>query len=116
MKEEERKIREGNLDLSPSQNDDWNNDIKGGLLSDEDDLDFRTVIKRIGDFIKREVPLSKLIREFNGNFTYQIPLQDFKAESFYHSMERNRQRLRITDWGISQCSLEDVFSQICETK
>jgi hypothetical protein len=31
-------------------------------------------------------------------------------------MERNRQRLRVTDWGISQCSLEDVFNRICEPK
>ena len=29
-------------------------------------------------------------------------------------MESNKQRLQIQDWGISQCSLEDVFTRICE--
>ena len=68
------------------------------------------------EFIKSELPSSILIREFNGNFVYQIPLEGFKAENFFHQMEKNRSRLRITDWGISQCSLEDVFSRICEPK
>ena len=28
-------------------------------------------------------------------------------------MEDNKKRLLIADWGISQCSLEDVFTKIC---
>jgi hypothetical protein len=31
-------------------------------------------------------------------------------------MEKSKERLRILDWGISQCSLEDVFSRIVEPK
>jgi hypothetical protein len=85
--------------------------------SDEDDQvdDDATIIHNVAEFIKRELPNAILIREFNGNFVYQIPLEGFKAERFYQTMEKNRQRLRITDWGLSQCSLEDVFSRICET-
>jgi hypothetical protein len=83
---------------------------------DNEPIDDETIIKRVADFIKQELPSSILIREFNGNFVYQIPLEGFKAENFFHSMEGNRQRLRITDWGISQCSLEDVFNRICEPK
>jgi hypothetical protein len=82
---------------------------------DEEEVDDdQTIISRVADFIKSELPTAILIREFNGNFVYQIPLEGFKAEKFYQTMERNRHRLRITDWGLSQCSLEDVFSRICE--
>ena len=66
------------------------------------------------DFIKNELPHAILIRGFNGNFVYQIPMEGFRAEEFFRQMEKNKQRLRITDWGISQCSLDDVFTRICE--
>jgi hypothetical protein len=45
---------------------------------------------------------------------YQIPIQGFCAEEFFRQMENNKSNLHITDWGISQCSLEDVFTRICE--
>lgn len=92
-------------------------DDEKGQSDDEDDItDDAVIIKNVASFIKKELPSAILIREFNGNFVYQIPLAGFKAENFYQTMEKNRQRLRITDWGLSQCSLEDVFSRICEPK
>lgn len=68
----------------------------------------------MADFIKEQLPHSILIRQFNGNFVYQVPLEGFKADLFFYQMQRNRNKLRITDWGMSQCSLEDVFNRICE--
>ena len=44
---------------------------------------------------------------------YQIPIQGFNAERLFLEMERSKERLHIADWGISQCSLEDVFTRIC---
>lgn len=115
--EEKRKAAEAKLSGGSKvginytiEEDKHNDDIE----EDNEPIDDETIIKRVADFVKLELPNSILIREFNGNFVYQIPLEGFKAENFFHSMERNRQRLRITDWGISQCSLEDVFNRICE--
>jgi len=69
---------------------------------DEEQVDDdQTIIARVADFIMVELPTAILIREFNGNFVYQIPLEGFKAEKFYQTMETNRHRLRITDWGLS---------------
>ena len=53
--------------------------------SDEDDQvdDDATIIPNVAEFIKRELLNAILIREFNGNFVYQIPLEGFKAEKFY---------------------------------
>lgn len=80
----------------------------------EEELNSEEIERRVVDFVKQLQPNAIMIREFNGNFVYQIPLEGFNAEKMFVEMERNRQRLRITDWGISQCSLEDVFSRICE--
>lgn len=67
---------------------------KKGSTDEEDEIDNDdTIIQRVTDFIKTEVPTSNLMREFNGNFVYQvglqyshliqIPLEGFKAEKFY---------------------------------
>lgn len=31
-----------------------------------------------------------MIREFNGNFVYQIPMEAFNAEKLFIEMEKNR--------------------------
>jgi len=43
---------------------------------------------------------------------YKIPLEGFKAESLFNDIEKEKKekRLDIADWGIAQCSLEDVFT------
>ena len=51
---------------------------------------------------------------FNGQFVYQVPLENFEAEKLFIDIEQNKEKLKIIDWGISQCSLEDVFTRICE--
>jgi len=64
-------------------------------------------------FIANLLPQAILLRDFNGNFVYQIPLEGFNAERLFIEMEKNKDKLKIADWGISQCSLEDVFTRIC---
>ena len=64
-------------------------------------------------FIAKLLPQAILLRDFNGNFVYQIPIEGFNAERLFVEMEKNKEKLHIADWGISQCSLEDVFTRIC---
>ena len=64
--------------------------------------------------MKKILPRSVLLRAFNVQMVYQVPIEDFSAEKLFSEMENNRETLKITDWGISQCSLEDVFTRICE--
>ena len=72
-----------------------------------------TIYQNVIQFIAKLVPQAIILRDFNGNFVYQIPIEGFNAERLFIEMERNKERLRIADWGISQCSLEDVFTRIC---
>lgn len=111
IKEKERKKSSGGHKYFDDDKSDEENED-----NDDEVLDINEVIRRIADFIKRQLPTSILIREFNGSFVYQVPLEGFVASKFFIEMEKNKNRLRITDWGISQCSLEDVFSRICEPK
>jgi hypothetical protein len=45
-----------------------------------------------------------------------VPVDGFQAEKLFKEIENNRSALKIEDWGISQCSLEDVFTRVCEIK
>ena len=65
-------------------------------------------------FIKKTLPKSLLLREFNSQFVYQVPTDGFNAEELFNDIQSKRDSLGIQDWGISQCSLEDVFTRICE--
>jgi len=71
------------------------------------------VFVRVKDFVKHLLPKAYILREFNGSFVYQVPCEGFEAEKLFIEMEKNKDRLKISDWGISQCSLEDVFQKIC---
>ena len=86
-------------------------DIKSSTI--EETYDFPEIHANIIAFVGKLLPQAILLRDFNGNFVYQIPLQGFNAERLFLAMEKNKDRLRIADWGISQCSLEDVFTRIC---
>ena len=60
------------------------------------------------------MPKAKLLREFNSQMVYKVPMENFSAAVLFSEMEQHKTRLKIVDWGISQCSLEDVFTRICE--
>jgi ABC-type multidrug transport system ATPase subunit len=70
--------------------------------------------KKLVEFIHKLLPLSVKLRHFNGQFVYKVPVQGFKAEKLFNEIENSRKELCIEDWGISQCSLEDVFTRICD--
>ncbi len=35
------------------------------------------------------------------------------VHQIFKEIERNKKRLLISDWGFSQCTLEDVFTKLC---
>lgn len=75
------------------------NDIKNGII----------------DFVYKIHPQADLIRDFNGNFIFLLPVtKKFSPSKVYMDLEKNKDRLQIQDWGLSQSSLEDVFTKICE--
>ena len=57
-----------------------------------------------------------MLQNFNGNFIFQIPIEGFDAENLFNKMQDPNETVNqyISDWGISQCTLEDVFMRICK--
>ena len=57
--------------------------------------------KKLVDFIKKLLPKSVKLRQFNGQFVYKVPVDGFKAEKLFNEIENSRSELSIEDWGIS---------------
>jgi ABC-type multidrug transport system ATPase subunit len=57
--------------------------------------------KKLVDFIKKLLPKSIKLRQFNGQFVYKVPVDGFKAEKLFNEIENNKKELSIEDWGIS---------------
>ena len=67
----------------------------------QEDEQMALVHQGVSSFVKRILPNSILLREFNGNFVFQVPAEHFDAEKLFIEMEKNKQRMKIADWGIS---------------
>lgn len=83
---------------------------------EKEEFNLSEIHKNVKDFVKDLIPSVLLLQEFNGNFIFQIPIEGFDAEKLFTEMEGNKKKFKISDWGISQCSLEDVFTRICTSK
>ena len=71
--------------------------------------------KKVQTFIQQILPKATLLSSFNGNFNYQIPLEGLEVSNVFETLESKKEELLISDWGISQSSLEDVFMKIVDT-
>ena len=85
-----------------------------GLEAEEDDLSIEEIHLRVKEFVQRVLPNAELVTDFNGNFLYLVPTGGLNASRLYTEFESNKKRLHIVDWGLSQSTLEDVFTKICE--
>lgn len=83
---------------------------------EKEEFNLAEIHKNLKDFVHDIIPSVLLLQEFNGNFIFQIPIDGFDAEKLFTEMEDNKKGLKVSDWGISQCSLEDVFTRICTEK
>lgn len=101
------------------RNSKFENDLKAEEDKEDvgkEEFNLSEIHKNVKDFVHGLIPTVLLLQEFNGNFIFQIPIEGFDAERLFTEMEGNKTKFKISDWGISQCSLEDVFTRICTTK
>lgn len=59
------------------------------------------VHRRLCEFVDMLLPSAIKLRQFNGQFVYQVPMEDFDAEGLFNMIESRRKELKIVDWGIS---------------
>eukprot|EP01090_Pellita_catalonica_P017588 TRINITY_DN5345_c0_g1_i1.p1 TRINITY_DN5345_c0_g1~~TRINITY_DN5345_c0_g1_i1.p1 ORF type:complete len:450 (-),score=66.30 TRINITY_DN5345_c0_g1_i1:98-1447(-) len=63
-------------------------------------------------FVTATAPTAVIVEEFPGTCTFQIPRADLQISMLFDRMEKGKKKVGITDWGINQTSLEDVFLTI----
>ena len=66
-------------------------------------------VKQVQAFIAKQYPQSKLEQAHGGRLKYHLPQHGVTLSSVFSSMEANKKQLHITDYSISQSSLETIF-------
>jgi len=71
--------------------------------------------EKLEKYIKELLPKSQLKSSFNGGFIYLVPLEGLEVSKLFEEIESKKEELGISDWGISQSTLEDVFMEIVKS-
>lgn len=66
-------------------------------------------VKQVQAFIAKQYPQSKLEQAHGGRLKYHLPQHGVTLSSVFSSMEAHKKQLQITDYSISQSSLESIF-------
>lgn len=59
-------------------------------------------------FVANLIPGVTLINELAGTRNYEVPKAGVSLEGVFQEMENNKDRLHITDWAITNTTLEEV--------
>ncbi|EFA86292.1 hypothetical protein PPL_00079 [Heterostelium album PN500] len=63
-------------------------------------------------FLFQQIPQANLLNALAGTFNYEVPRNSVELSTLFSEFEQNKERLHITDWGISNSTLEEVFIKI----
>jgi len=64
------------------------------------------------EFIKKLIPEAILLNELAGTRNYEVSKEHVTLEAVFKAMEENKDKLNITDWAITNTTLEEVFLKI----
>ena len=67
-------------------------------------------LRQVEEFIKTNYPGYVLRERQDGKVRYEVPSENVRISSIFASIEDNKARLRLSDYGVSQTSLEQVFN------
>ena len=65
-------------------------------------------------FIKEIFPGANLSEAYKNTLIFEISNEEFDAEILFNNIEEKKESLFITNWAISQVSLEDIFIRLTE--
>lgn len=63
-------------------------------------------------FVKAFLPGATLLNSLAGTRNYQVPKGDVTLEKVFEEFENKKEKLHITDWAITNTTLEEVFLRI----
>jgi len=65
--------------------------------------------RRVQEFMRKAYPQSTVEQAHAGRLKYRLPQQGTSLSAVFSTMEQHKKALQITDYSISQCSLESIF-------
>eukprot|EP00002_Diphylleia_rotans_P007926 TRINITY_DN1758_c0_g1_i1.p2 TRINITY_DN1758_c0_g1~~TRINITY_DN1758_c0_g1_i1.p2 ORF type:complete len:183 (-),score=39.10 TRINITY_DN1758_c0_g1_i1:91-639(-) len=65
-------------------------------------------------YVAKAIPSAKLVSRFPGSATYLVDVKGIRVSNIFVTFERDKDQHGITDWGIGQTTLEDVFIRVVE--
>jgi len=67
-------------------------------------------------FVQRILPNSILVNHLSSTRNYQVPKEIVALDRVFEAIENERERLHITDWAITNTTLEEVFLHISKDR
>jgi len=67
-------------------------------------------LRLVEEFLKTTYPDCELRERQDSKVRYEVPSKNVRISSIFASIEDNKGRLRLSDYGVSQTSLEQVFN------
>ena len=67
-------------------------------------------LRNVEEFVKANYPDFVLRERQDSKTRYEVPSEGLRISSIFASIEENKARLRLSDYGVSQTSLEQVFN------
>ena len=67
-------------------------------------------LRQVEEFMKANNPDYVLRERQDSKVRYEVPSENVRISSIFASIEENKARLRLSDYGVSQTSLEQVFN------
>eukprot|EP01117_Protostelium_nocturnum_P005730 TRINITY_DN2068_c0_g1_i1.p1 TRINITY_DN2068_c0_g1~~TRINITY_DN2068_c0_g1_i1.p1 ORF type:complete len:1746 (+),score=587.77 TRINITY_DN2068_c0_g1_i1:107-5344(+) len=64
------------------------------------------------EFLMNLIPQAVLLNELAGTRNYEVPKESISLETVFREMETHKEELKITDWAITNTTLEEVFLKI----
>jgi len=69
-------------------------------------------IEEVDQFIKEMVPAAIMLNSLSGTSNYQVPKGSVTLDQVFSNFETKKGALHITDWAITNTTLEEVFLRI----
>jgi len=71
-------------------------------------------VAKVTEFLEQITPGAVLLNSLAGTSNYEVPTQSVKLSKVFAEVENKRKELQISDWGISNTTLEEVVLRITD--
>jgi len=73
-------------------------------------------LEGVHQFMSLKFPNSRLEEEHLARVKYSIPVKDFKLSQVFGTLEKEKTRLGLEDYSVSQSTLEQVFLSLANAQ